>query len=73
MILLLATAVGTWTKKTKFRYAWYADGRAISKATKSVLMVSKSLRGKSITVAVTGKKSGYATVTKTSAATGKVR
>lgn len=63
---------GTWTPGTTFSYRWYANGKAISKATKSSLRLRKSLRGKRITVSVTGRKSGYATVTRTSG-TRKVR
>ncbi len=64
---------GSWTSKTSFSYRWYANGRSISKATRSSLKIGRALRGKVITVAVTGKKSSYATITKTSAATSKVR
>lgn len=64
---------GTWTNKASFSYWWYADGKLITKATKSTLKIGKSLKGKQITVAVNGKRSGYATVTKTSKATRKVR
>lgn len=69
----LTAKPGTWTKGTTFSYRWYANGKAISKATKSTLSLSSSLRGKTITVKVTGKKSGYATVTKTSKSTARVR
>jgi len=64
---------GTWSRGTKFHYRWYADGQAIAKATKSTLKIAKSLKGKAITVAVTGKNPGFETVTRTSAATRKVR
>lgn len=62
---------GTWTKGTKLSYQWLADGVAISKATASKLKLTKSLAKKTITVRVTGKKSGYATVSKTSAPLGR--
>jgi hypothetical protein len=58
---------GTWTPDTRFSYRWYANGKAISRATRSSLKLGKSLRGKRITVRVTGMKAGYATVTRTSA------
>lgn len=64
---------GTWTSKMKFSYRWYADGKPIPKATKASLKLGKSLKGKKITVTVTGKRSGFTTVTKTSTATKKVR
>lgn len=69
----LTAKSGTWTSGTTFSYQWYASGKAISKATKSTLTLSSSLRGKTITVKVTGKKSGYATVAKSSKATARVR
>lgn len=68
----LTAKTGTWTSKTSFSYRWYANGAAISGATKSTFTVTRSQAGKAITVAVTGKKSGYATVTKTSKPTAKV-
>lgn len=64
---------GTWTASTTFSYQWYASGKAISKATKSTYKVTGSQRGKTITVKVTGKRSGYATVAKTSKATARVK
>ena len=63
---------GVWTKKTKFSYQWLRDGAAISKATKSSYKLTSADAGKLITVRVTGKLSGYATVAKTSVATVKV-
>lgn len=57
---------GTWTPGTTFSYQWYANGNPIAKATKSTLKVTKSLKPKKITIKVTGKKAGYATVSKTS-------
>jgi hypothetical protein len=68
----LTVSKGTWTSGTKFTYKWYANGKAIKKATKSSYTVKASQKGKKITVKVTGKKSGYATVAKTSKATKKV-
>jgi hypothetical protein len=68
----LTAKPGTWTSGTTFSYQWYANGKAISKATKSSFTVTRSQAGKALTVKVTGKKSGYATVSKTSKATAKV-
>jgi len=62
----LTAKTGTWTKGTTFTYKWYANGKAISKATKKTLKLSATLAGKKISVKVTGKKSGYKTVSKTS-------
>ena len=68
----LKAKTGTWTKKTKFSYQWLRDGVAISKATKSSYKLTGADNGKAITVKVTGKLSGYATVAKNSAASVKV-
>ena len=69
----LTAKPGTWTSKTTFSYQWYANGKAISKATKVTYKIPSSLAGKKITVKVTGKKSGYASAAKTSAATGSIK
>ena len=68
----LTAKPGTWTKKTKFSYQWLRDGAAISKATKSSYKLTGADEGTLITVRVTGKLSGYATVAKESAGTVKV-
>ncbi|CAI9391983.1 hypothetical protein [Microbacterium sp. T2.11-28] len=59
---------GTWSTGTTFTYQWYASGRAIRGATKSTYVIPSSLRGRYLTVKVTGKKSGYTTVARLSAA-----
>ncbi|MDR0854574.1 MAG: M1 family metallopeptidase, partial [Clostridiales Family XIII bacterium] len=64
---LTAKTGSKWTSSTKFTYKWYANGKAISKATSKTLKLKKAQQGKKITVKVTAKKSGYTTVTKTSA------
>lgn len=68
----LEAVAGTWTSGTSFAYQWYADGAAITAATSPSHTVTSSQRGKQITVTVTGNKSGYATVSKTSKATTRV-
>lgn len=68
----LTATPGTWTTSTTFAYQWYADGTAISGAMKSTFVPTTAQDSKRITVRVTGTKSGYATVAKTSAATLKV-
>lgn len=65
----LTAKTSSWTINTTYSYQWKADGKAISKATKSTYKVSSSLAGKAITVTVTGRKSGHATAAKTSKAT----
>ncbi|MFS0868115.1 hypothetical protein AB3M83_12380 [Microbacterium sp. 179-B 1A2 NHS] len=69
----LTAKAGSWTSGTSFSYRWYANGKAISKATKSTYTVASSVTGKALTVKVTGKKSGHTTVSKTSKATAKVK
>ncbi|MFV0432859.1 MAG: choice-of-anchor M domain-containing protein [Leucobacter sp.] len=60
---------GTWKPKgTKLSYQWYANGKKISKATKSSYRIAKKYRGERITVRVTGKQAGYSTAHKTSSA-----
>jgi hypothetical protein len=63
---------GSWTAGTSFRYQWYANGRAILEKTSSSLKLAAAEKGKRITVAVTGVKTDYTTITKTSARTGSV-
>ncbi|MFE7504975.1 hypothetical protein [Promicromonospora sp. NPDC057488] len=59
------TAVrGTWTPSpTKTTYQWRVDGKAVSGATGSTWKVPSSARGKKVSVAVTGTKTGYTTKT----------
>ncbi|MDF1487419.1 Ig-like domain-containing protein [Tessaracoccus caeni] len=49
-----------------FAYQWLRDGKAIKGATKSSYKLTKSDAGKKISVKVTGSKSGYSSVSKTS-------
>ncbi|UUT35850.1 sunset domain-containing protein [Microbacterium elymi] len=67
---VLTAKPGAWTAGTAFTYQWYANGRAISRATKATLKLGTAQAGKKISVRVTGRKSGYTTVSRTSAATG---
>ncbi|WP_150119390.1 sunset domain-containing protein [Enteractinococcus helveticum] len=57
---------GTWTKGTKLTYQWLRNGKAISKATKKTYKPVAADVGKQLSVKVTGKKSGYKSVSKTS-------
>lgn len=68
----LTAKPGTWTSGTSLSYRWSAEGRAISGATRSTFTPTTAQQGKRITVQVTGKRSGFATASKTSAATLKV-
>lgn len=61
---------GAWAPSgTKLKYQWLANGKKIAKATKAKYKVSPKVRGKKITVKVTGSRSGYQTLTKKSKAT----
>ena len=69
----LTVSTGTWTKGAKLSYQWLANGKAIKGATGAKLKLTKALRGKKISVTVTGKKAGYTAATLTSGQTAKVR
>lgn len=68
----LSVKRGAWTVGTRFHYRWYANGKAIRGATGASLKLTASMRGKRITIAVTGSKSGYSTATLTSTSTARV-
>lgn len=69
------TAVrGTWTPSpTKTTYQWRVDGKAISGATGSTWKLPASAKGKTVSVAITGSKTGYTTKTLLSPATAAVK
>ena len=69
----LAAKAGSWTSGTKLTYHWSANGKRIKGADDAKLKLTKSLKGKKISVEVTGTKPGYTTVTQESKQTGKVR
>ncbi|PVC94932.1 glycoside hydrolase Chb, partial [Streptomyces sp. CS090A] len=54
---------------TSYSYQWYANGKAIAKATGSKLTLKAAQRGKKITVKVTAHRTGHASGASTSAAT----
>jgi hypothetical protein len=59
---------GTWTPSpTTTTFRWYRNGVAISGATAKTYTLRSADRGSRITVKVTGARSGYATLTRTSA------
>lgn len=69
----LKVRLGSWAPWPSFRYQWFANGKKIaSKGAGSSFKVTAKQKGKRITVQVTGWMTGYATVTKVSAATKKV-
>lgn len=59
---LVARAKG-WTRGTKFSYRWFVGKKAIRGATTKKLVVTRGLKGKKVTVKVTGKKKGFKTAT----------
>ncbi|CAL8968868.1 hypothetical protein PROP_00397 [Propionicimonas sp. T2.31MG-18] len=59
---------GSWTSSVTFRYAWLRDGVPIPGATASSLHLTSADAGRDITVQVIGRRSGYATIARTSAA-----
>lgn len=68
----LTAKAGSWTSGTKLAYQWKANGAAIKGATGSTFTLGSAQIGKTITVTVTGTKSGYKPTAKTSKATAKV-
>ena len=66
-------SAGSWTPGTALTYRWYRNGAAIAGAQGASYRITAGDRGASLTVAVTGKKSGYAAETRTSRATATVK
>jgi hypothetical protein len=69
--VLTAQAPG-WSPAPSFSYQWKRSGTSISGATGKTYRLTKSDYGKTISVAIVGKASGYVATTKTSRSTGKV-
>ncbi|MEV5982046.1 Tat pathway signal protein [Streptomyces sp. NPDC052114] len=70
---VLKAGKGTWSPAPgSYAYQWYANGTAISGATKSSLTPKSAQRGKKITVKVTARRTGHRDGTATSGATGTV-
>jgi hypothetical protein len=66
----LTASPGTWgPAPVTLAYQWYRSGTAISGATASTYKLTTTDQTKTITVKVTGTKSGYTTAARTSAAT----
>jgi hypothetical protein len=65
----LTAVPGTWTASTSLTYQWLRNGEAISGATQSTFVPAPSDQGAQISVRVTGSKTGYTTISKTSTAT----
>jgi hypothetical protein len=64
---------GHWTAGTSFHYRWFANGKRIHHATHRTLKLARKVKGKRITVKVTGTKPGYVTASRTSARTHAVK
>ncbi|WP_164743589.1 carboxypeptidase regulatory-like domain-containing protein [Microbacterium sulfonylureivorans] len=65
----LTASVGSWTTGTTFTYQWYRNAVAITGATGRTHQLAVADRDARITVRAQGHKTGYATVTRPSAAT----
>ena len=63
---------GTWTSGVRISYQWYRNGAAVPGATGSSYRLGAGDVGRSLSVRVTGVKSGYASETRMSAATARV-
>ena len=64
----VSVKAGTWSPaQVGLSYQWLRDGSAITGATKTSYRLTSSDAGKKISVRVTGKKTGYASVARTSA------
>jgi hypothetical protein len=62
----LTAKPGTWDSGVKLTYQWLRNGVAIKGATKATYKLVAADKGKKISVRVTGSKTGYVTVVKTS-------
>ncbi|WP_134742119.1 M1 family aminopeptidase [Nocardioides sp. 503] len=62
----LTAVPGAWDEGTTFGYQWSADGVAVDGATGATYTPGPSRLGEIITVAVTGSRTGYTSVTKSS-------
>ncbi|MDO9455554.1 M1 family aminopeptidase [Nocardioides sp.] len=69
---VLTAVPGTWDQGATLTYQWLADNVAIAGATGTTYTPGAGQLGARITVAVTGTKPGYTTVTRTSAASAAV-
>ncbi len=63
----LTAKPGTWDSGVKLTYQWLRNGASIKGATKATYKLTSADKGKKISVKVTGTKTGYVTVVKTSA------
>ena len=66
----LKASVASWEPVATSSYEWYRDGAKIARATASTYVLVAKDKGALITVRVTGKRAGYASVTLESASVG---
>jgi len=59
---------GTWDTGTSFTYQWLRDGVSIAKATSASYKLTAKDKAHKLSVRVTGKKTGYTSISKTSLA-----
>ncbi len=67
----MSSESGAWKPSSKLAYQWYAGGAKIKGATKSTYKITKSDKGKVLTVSVIGSATGFNSAEKR-AATAKV-
>ncbi|MBA3021915.1 peptidoglycan-binding protein [Propionicimonas sp.] len=60
----LTVKAGTWAPEPKLSYQWYRGSTVIKGATKTTYKLTKSDKGKTITIKVTAKRTGFNTATK---------
>lgn len=62
----VAVIVGTWDLGASLKVQWLKDGLPIAGATGSTFLIPRTFKGHALSVRVTGQKSGYLTLTRTS-------
>lgn len=71
--LLTATTTGWGPADVQFSYQWYRSGKKITGATAGTYTLTKSDKGRKITVKVTGAHDGYWSASRTSKKTSKIK
>lgn len=69
----LTLVKGSWMSGATTNYRWYANGAPISGASRSTYTLTSGTAGKQISVNVAGRRTGYATVTRSSSRTAKIQ
>lgn len=64
---------GVWHGPSSYTYRWYRGSKAISGATRTSYKLKKADKGKKISLRVSGRRSGFATLVVSSATTKKVK